>query len=239
MRAAALLGVAASLWMLAGGLMLSLPEEPAPVPAAERRVRAGFGYLRSDPAFRRFVIARALLSGTVLMLPYLVLLAREASPGRDASLLGAFLVAGSLATALSGAVWGHLADRSSRRTLIAAGLASGTVALASLLVPLLDAPVGSELATYVVLFFLLALGHTGIRQGRKTFLIDMADHETRPTYTAVANVLVGAALLGVGVIGSLLGEQSPHQAILGLASLGLLGALVALGLPEVEGEPRD
>lgn len=238
-KAALLLGGAALLWVLAGGLMWTLPERPAPVGARSRPLGDGFRSLRHDPAFRRFVIARALLSGTVLLLPYLVLLGRDASPGRDATLLGAFVIAGSLASALSGAVWGRLADHSSRTTLVAAGLSSAGTAFASLLIPWTPLSASGRTIAYVALFFLLALGHTGIRQGRKTYLVDLAGDEDRPTYTAVANVLIGVALVVVGAVGALLADRSPHHAIGALAGLGMVGALLARGLPEVEDADRS
>jgi MFS family permease len=176
-------------------------------------------------------------------MPFYVLLAREAT-GNRAVMFGFFLVAGSLATMLSGYAWGKLADRSSRMTLIIAG--GGAAAVGLITYALGSAGIlsgGGEVQPgrralaewlYATLFFLLALAHTGIRIGRKTYLIDMAPADERASYVALSNTIIGVILLvsgGFGIIGTIF---SPREVILVFALLGLAGSLVAWTLKEVE-----
>jgi MFS family permease len=176
-------------------------------------------------------------------MPFYVLLAREAT-GSSAAVLGFFIVASSLATTLSGYAWGKLADRSSRSTLIIAGGGAAIVGFityglgtAGLLSGENAIPSGHGVFAgwmYAILFFLLALAHTGIRIGRKTYLIDMAPAEDRVSYVAVSNTIIGVILLISGSFGIIGAVFSPREVILVFAALGLAGSLVARTLKEVE-----
>jgi MFS family permease len=233
---ALLLLAASSLWLLATVLMALLREVPGATSGAghalQEAVRS-LGLLRSDRAFRNFCVARALLASTVLSMPFVVLLAREASGGRLAS-LGLLLVASSSATMISASVWGWMADRSSRRTMAVAGLLAGVVGCA---VHVLAGRIPGETAAiwiYGILFFLLGLAHTGIRLGRKTYLVDMAPSERRASYVAVSNTLIGLVLVLSGGFGLLEPSIGARGVVLVFALLGLAGGALALALREVE-----
>jgi hypothetical protein len=241
---AALVAVAGGLWLAAAGVMSRLVEAPGATSGGGNALRAALGSLRilvRDRTFRRFVVARALLASTVLSMPFYVLLARDAT-GDRASTLGLFMIASSLATALSGHTWGKLADRSSRRALIIAGAAASLTGIFAYLLGTASGGSGESSGTgsggaswiYAVLFFVLAVAHTGIRVGRKTYLVDMAPADDRASYVAVSNTVIGFVLLlsgGLGVLGTFL---TPYEVILVFAVLGLFGTLVALSLDEVE-----
>jgi len=236
---------AGCLWLIAAWIMARLNETPGATSGginALRSALSSFRLLKSDRTFRLFVISRGLLASTVLSMPFYVLLAREAA-GNRAAVFGFFLVAGSLATMISGYTWGKLADHSSRITLIIAGGGAGMVGVITYALGFSGvltggdaSPGGAALAgwLYVGLFFLLALAHTGIRIGRKTYLIDLAPPEERASYVALSNTIIGVILLvsgGFGIIGTLF---SPREVILVFGVLGVAGSVVAWNLKEVE-----
>src|SRR5690625_5344078 len=87
-----------------------------------------------------------------------------------------------------------------------AALASGIVIVTVILAAIPDL-LTDGLATdlvFVLVYFSLTLVHTGVRVGRKTYVVDMAADDLRTTYVAVSTTAMGTALLGVGGICSFL-----------------------------------
>ncbi|MDY7096153.1 MAG: MFS transporter [Acidobacteriota bacterium] len=234
-----LLAAAGALWLLAAGLFARIAEEPgetdgsADFSDALERLRL----LRRETQFRRFVLARALFVSTALAGPYYVLLARERA-GEEISLLAYFVLAGGLASTLSSLIWGRWADRSSRRVMLtAAGLASvlGVLvfAVARWQQQWLDSP-----WVPLVGFFVLSIAHEGVRQGRKTHVVDMAEGNRRTDYVATANTLIGLVLLATSALGALVTWVGPEGMLLILALLGFAGIFVGRGLDEVQSGGR-
>ena len=87
---------------------------------------------------------------------------------------------------------------------------------------------------YPAAFLVLGVAHSGIRLGRKTYLVDMAGGNKRTDYVAVSNTVIGVILLAAGGIMAALSFLQPETLILLLAATSLAGALAGLGLPEVE-----
>lgn len=233
---ATLLFAAGTLWLIAAGVMSTLIETPAETSQEGNPLvdaLASLHLLRTDPVFLRFCIARALLAATVLSMPYYVVLAHRATDGKAAS-LGLLMIAGSLATALSGTIWGRLSDRSSRKTLAIAGLSAGLVGCLTAAVSGLALDRTAALWLYGGLFFLIGLAHTGIRLGRKTYLVDHATDNNRARLVAVSNTLMGLVLLASGSLGWLAGAAGERAVILLFALLGIAGSLIAFRLPEIE-----
>jgi hypothetical protein len=189
--------------------------------------------LRTDPGFRRFVVARSLLLSVALVPPFYVLLAQRHSG--DAAGLGLMIIAGGLAVSLSSPVWGRIGDRSSRLVMLLAAAAAGLVDLFTWLLERAGAACLDSIWTWAGLFFLIATFHNGVRLGRKVYLVDMSSGETRATYVAVSNTLIGTAMIlggGFGVLADMLGSAS----VIGLLGLlSLLSAAYIRGLPEVSG----
>lgn len=87
---ALLLLVAVAGWWINAAVALAIREEPGATEGnsnAGRAMLEGFGLLFTDRVFLRFNLTRGLLLGSVLSLPYLVVLARKQS-GADMSSLG-------------------------------------------------------------------------------------------------------------------------------------------------------
>lgn len=191
--------------------------------------------LRDDKPFRHFVGVRSLLLVSSLSPPFIVALSIESGVNGLAG-LGGFIIASGLAALIGGRLFGRLADRSSKRLMsVGAGVASAiiiiTVGIVALSGDLGDVWLGNLL--FIAAYFALTLMHTGVRIGRKTYLVDMAQGDQRTTYTAVSNSVIGVVLLIVGGISSLLAIVHIFWALLFLAVLGLIGVFAGSRLPDV------
>jgi uncharacterized membrane protein len=228
--------VAGGLWLLGAAIMARLLEYPGATDSgggAVREALKSLRFLRDDAVFRRFCMARALLASTVLSMPFYVVLAHRATGGKIAS-LGILIIAGSLATALSGLAWGKLSDSSSRRTLGIAGMAAGIIGCVAAGVGGLELEKAVAVWLFGVLFFLIGLAHTGIRIGRKTYLVDHANADNRARLVAVSNTLMGVVLLLSGSFGLLADSIGERFVILIFALLGIAGSILTFTLPEVQ-----
>ncbi len=84
------------------------------------------------------------------------------------------------------------------------------------------------------LLFVLMVAYQGVRLGRSTRLVDMADEDERATYTPLSNTAIGLLL----VLGSAFGfvaEAYGEAALLGVfAAMCATAGVVAIGLREVQ-----
>ncbi|SFR53360.1 MFS transporter [Litoreibacter janthinus] len=223
------IGLAACLWGLAALIMAGLHEEGGERSAERLNPLSQFGILREDAQLRRFIFTRGLLVSTALAPPYMILLA-----GSEGALsqLGALVLASALASLLSSYVWGRMSDRSSRRVLQLSGVSGA----AALIVTLGFSALGvleSVWALPLALFGLMIAYH-GVRQGRSTYLVDMAPEGQRASYSAVSNTVIGALLLVSGAFGAVAGLVGPAATLMVFAAMAVAAAVVASGLDEVE-----
>lgn len=82
---------------------------------------------------------------------------------------------------------------------------------------------------------MLSMAHSGVRVGRKTYIVDLASGNQRTDYVAISNTVIGVLLLVVGSVGALTPLISSSGVIAVLALMGLAGAALSVTLPEVEG----
>lgn len=237
-------------WLLAGGAALWVlvavvyagirePADDSRQSSADSGAEHWFGQmvrlLRDDRPFRSFVLVRSLLLVSALSPPFIVSLSIESGSNTLAG-LGGFVIASGLAALLGGRLFGRLADRSSKRLMsIGAGIASAVIVLTVVVAALPGFTGEGWLGTLVFIgsYFLLTMMHTGVRVGRKTYIVDMAEGDKRTTYVAVSNTAMGVILLVVGGISSLLAAAHIFWALLFLAALGLVGIFAGARLPEV------
>src|SRR5699024_10139973 len=234
-----LLLAAAVAWWLAALAFARVEEfrgETAGGGHALREAWKSVGLLKSDRPFRHFVLARALLLASALGSPFVVLLARDASDG--AALVAGFVMASSLASAVSASVWGFMADTSSRRVMVRGGALAALCCLLAAGYALADPDWTGKAWFYPAVFFVLAVAHAGVRVGRKTYLVDMAGGNKRTDYTAVSNTVIGLVLLGVGAASSAAALWGPAWALVLLGTMGLAGTLASWRLPERGLTPR-
>ncbi|MEX1197896.1 MAG: MFS transporter [Pseudohongiellaceae bacterium] len=234
---AALIAGAGSLWFLAVLSYSRIVEFPGATEGGANgftEALARLALLREDRPFRLFVIGRALAMGSGLVAPFYVALARDDLDG-TAALLGMFIAAEGLAGLVSSPVWGRWADRSSRQVFAAACGLSGLLSLGVVLWSVSGAPAGASQWFYPLAFFLLGVAHSGVRLGRKTYLVDMAGGNRRTDYVAVSNSVIGMLLLLTGLLGALASLVSVQLTITLLGATGLLGAVMSLRWKEVSG----
>ena len=240
-----LLAGAAGMWLLAA-LVYARVREPLGADADADADEGGDGsspgwfattvaLLRDDAPFRRFVIVRSLLLVSALSPPFVVTLATSSGSAALGG-LGGFVIASGLSSVIGGPVFGRFADRSSR-TLMVMGAGTASVVLVVLVVltrlPGFDADTVWGMVVFVGTYFLLTLVHTGVRVGRKTYVVDMASGDQRTRYVAVSNSAMGVVLLAAGGISSALSVWDVDWALMFLAGLGFLGVIAAARLPDV------
>jgi hypothetical protein len=229
-----LLLLGAALWVPAILSFASLREQPGATEGGGNAFTAALQnlvLLKRDASFRRFVTTRILLLGVALAPPFYVLLIQQHSAG--VSGLGLLIISAGLADSLSAPVWGKMADRSSRRVMIIASVLAGLLGL------LLAALAGSGTsllgnAWLMALFYLaLIICHSGVRLGRKVYLVDMAGESNRAAMVAVSNTVIGLVMLAAGVVGIAAIWIGTAGVIALLALISVIAAISAARLPEV------
>lgn len=236
--------VAGALWIFASVMFSSLAEEKGATEGGGNPLtvaRENFSLLVKDKQLIRFITVRGLLIATALAPPFMVALSgtgesgnglQQSGIGSLLSGLGPLVLASALASLLSSYVWGRLSDRSSRKVLIYSGLFA---ALALALTAGFDWQGWLQFSVVLPgLLFILMIAYHGVRLGRSTHLVDMADAENRAAYTALSNTIIGLLLLA-GAVFSVIAEYFGLRAVMiVMALMCLLSSWVALGLSEVQ-----
>lgn len=228
--------VAAGLmWLVALLLFATIREQPGATGGGGNALKVAIDnlrLLREDRPFRLFVFGRISLLAVALAPPFYVLLAQQQAQG-DLASLGLLVIASGLAAALSSPFWGTLGDRSSRSVMALAAAGAGVLGL------LVSAAAYAELPwlaygwVHALIFLLLSVMHSGVRLGRKVYLVDMATERTRAAYVAISNSVLGLMMLVGGLVGLLADRFGLATVIALLAAWSLLAAWEVLRLPEV------
>jgi sugar phosphate permease len=223
------------LWVLAAVVYSLVAESPGETGGGRSVLQAlaKLKLLATDKPFRRFVMTRALLMCSALSAPFYVALA-QGHRGSTATVLGSFVAAAGLASLLSAPFWGRFADRSSRRVMVAAALLTSGIGLLTFAVERLLPEFGRTVWFLPVAYFILSIAHSGVRVGRKTYVVDLATGNKRTDYVAISNSAIGVLLLLVGSVGALAPVIGNAGVIALLALMGLAGALLGMSLPEIQ-----
>ena len=223
-------------WLLAAFVFGSIREEPGATEGGIdglAAVIAQLGLLRSNAPLRRLIVTRALLLSSALAPPFYIALSGDSTVS-GLGTLGPFMIASASASLVSAYVWGRLADRSSRRVLmLAATLTALANAIAAFLALAMPQLLGGSLLLPALLFVLM-IAHQGVRLGRSVHVVDMADRDSRATYTALSNSVVGLILLAGGIFG-VIAQWLGIGAVLAIFTLmAALAIRAAAGLDEVQ-----
>ena len=225
------------LWMVAAIVYGRVPEFSGET-AGGRNAREALRKLNilvSDAPFRRFVITRALLMCSALSAPFYVALA-QSNRGPVIAVLGAFIVAAGLASLISAPIWGRVADRSSKHVMIFAALITATMGIATFLASLFLPGLSGSTWFLPLAYFVLSVAHSGVRVGRKTYIVNLGSGNQRTDYVAISNSVIGVLLLIVGSVGALAPLISNAGVIGLLALMGLIGAALGTTLPDTNQE---
>ena len=227
-----LLLIAAFLWLL-GAAIYSAVHELAP-PKSETSValrRDLWSRLRlvlDDSLFARFVLCRALLLGSALASPLLVVLGQQ-SGGSLISLVG-FVLASGLASGISSFFWGKLADQSGSLAMALGGISTAVVGFLGIGIALWAEALAMTNWCWPLLFLLFNLGYAGVRIGRSTWVVDAVDGDKRTDYVSASNTLIAICIIVMGLLTSALHSLSPLIPMSLYCLLCVAGAGVALKL---------
>ncbi len=213
-----LLGLAGGLWLLAAANFIRLKEQAGSTDGGQngisgigRRIVSAF----SDKQFVLFLSVRGLLIATALAPPFLVMLlsdqANFSQAGNSATVeqplfaqsgqFGFMLLASALASLTSSFWWGKLADRSSRKVLMLTALLAMFGLLASFLITQFWPEVLGKWFVLPLLLFVVMVAYQGVRLGRSTHLVDMANDSNRANFTAVSNTAIGLLMFSGAIFG--------------------------------------
>lgn len=227
--------VGAGVWLLSAVIFARVEEPLSEKESSDFSVLSALSQLSllySDRAFRHFVVTRACFLGTALSAPYYVLLAGE-HIGNSIWVLAMFMGISGLAGLLSGPFWGRFSDISSRKVLIMASSLGALTGLLLFVVAVEQPDLLGSIWLLPMFYFALTVFHQGIRVGRKTYLVDMAEGNKRTSYVAVGNTAIGIMLLLLSLLG-LLSEVLSLEALIGVyAVITLIGVMMAIRLPDV------
>lgn len=227
--------VAGCLWLTAGVIFGRIVEAEGATSGGGNPFtvfKENTSLLKSDSQLQLFILTRALLVSTALAPPFMIALVSDIDKASSIN-LGLLIVASALASFLSSYVWGRLSDKSSRLVLILSGLIAGSVL--SFMYLYQDLFLQIEILLPALLFVLM-IAYQGVRLGRSTHLVDMANEDTRATYTALSNTIIGLFLL-VSSVFSILGSVYGNEYVILVFGLMSFGAcLSGFFLKEVQKE---
>jgi hypothetical protein len=169
---------------------------------------------------RHLIISRCLLLHAALIAPFFV---SASAANSDFFQLPYFIIASALASFLSSYLWGKMADSSAIKTLFYATLVCVSASITFYFVSS-----SNNWLIDIFLFFALNLGYAGIRIGRKTYLLDIAQGSQRTLYVAAANSTVGYILLLLGGLYAILYGVIGEHIILIMTVFMLIGLLHTL-----------
>ena len=203
------------------GLLVLLPVTTC-VDTSKQEDNSSFSWLGFDAVVYKFILVRGVFVHSALVAPYFML-----ESGQDAaSLLPFYIAAQAGATMLSSFIWGKVADSSARLTLQLAGVLA-VLACVGLLV--LDA---DSLWLSGALFFVLAVAHTGVRTGRKTYSLDVKEGQERTELVAFSNTAIGVILLVFGAVYAGLKALDVINVVATMATMLAIGIALTFMLPD-------
>ncbi|MGQ4277157.1 MFS transporter permease [Pseudidiomarina sp. E22-M8] len=233
---AALLGVAALLWLVAALTYAQVPEVPGATEGGGNAMIEALQSMRllwQDKTFGSFVLTRALLVSSAFAIPYIVVMIQRSGEGSLTS-LGGLMLASGIAGMVAGRFWGKWSDSASHHVMAAAAFIAVSVMAAALVLYTVAIDWLAQQWLAGLLIFVAAVAHHGARVGRKTYLVDMATQENRAQLTAVSNTVIGGVLLLGILLGALDSYAGVEAVMLTLMVLGVIAGVRALTLPNVQ-----
>lgn len=233
---AGLLILAAVGWAMGAVFTARLIEPPSDIEAEQKdqsSLSRAWQLLCEDKQFRHFNISRALLLSSALALPYIAILSRNQS-GTNLGSLGILVVISGIATMLASPFWGKYADHSSRNVMRDSGLLVAVICVITTLFDFLPASVNHTVWPYALAYALVVGGETGVGIGRKTYIVNMGNGESRALYIALSNTITGILVLIFGGVLAIMSGWLGSTAILITLAVGcIVGAWSAQRLEDI------
>lgn len=175
--------------------------------------------LVNDQQFFHFNISRSLLLSSALALPYIAVLGRQHS-GASLSGLGILILISGIATMVASPFWGKYADHSSRNVMRDSGLVVASICLLITLFGHLPTDLNASIWPYALAYGCVVIGEVGIDIGRKTYIVNMGDGESRALYIALSNTITGILVLIFGSLLALLSSLAKIDTVLIVLAIG-------------------
>lgn len=215
-----------------GLLVLALVREPEPPSVADRRsftqhIREMPDFLRTEPEFSRFVMARALSTLGRMALPFYILYAGE-TIGLTGETLASLTVSFTVAATVANLFWGWLADQYGFRLCLLLSIGLWIAATLALLV-------SSDYWMVVAIFAAIGTSQEGFRLAAFSLPMEFGDREQTSLRLAIASSVSEAAgavapLLG-GFIAAGLGYGAVFLTATGCLMLGFVVVLFTVRDP--------
>jgi len=214
-------------------LFVREPESPRVKPASKlgARVRELPALLRSDRAFTRYFVARALATIGRMAVPFYVLFAQtriEVTGVRLGELSAAFIGA----QGFGNLVWGGVADRTGFRAVFLAALGLWVLAV----IVLMEATTDTEL---IFVFAGLGLGMGGFQMSAQNLVLEFGSRENLPMRIAVANSASELVAAIGAVLGGILSVTIGYTALFWIAITFQVTALLIVALSVDEPRRRS
>ncbi|CAH9063792.1 hypothetical protein PSECIP111951_02973 [Pseudoalteromonas holothuriae] len=222
------LTLGAAMWLLAAIYYSKIVEYKGAIKKGENGLKLTLSKLKllyQDKAFAHFVMTRGFLLCSALSAPFYIVLASQNQ--LNLPLLATFMAVSGAASLLSAPLWGRLSDLSSKYVLILSACLATLNGLVVYLVAQYSQTVLQSIWFLPMMYFLLSVAHQGVRLGRKTYLVNLAQGNQRTDYVSVSNTVIGVLLLLLGSIGFLDNWLSVSALILIYSLLGFVGAISA------------
>lgn len=230
-----LLFIAALLWGLAALFFAMIRELPGATQGgrnAAAEARAGVSLYKKYPGFRKFLLGRSLLLSVELATPFFVLHAGQLMDLKVQD-IGILVIAVGISQIVSSPFWGKMADQTSKKVMILSALIAFAATILALLAGLLPSK-NLQYGCYFVIFVLIGLAESGVRLGRKTYLVDASPKQERATFTAFSNSMVGVLALLSGAIGMVAHWSGATVMLTTIAAMILLAFFACRSMPEAE-----
>lgn len=179
------------LWWVAALLFHLIEEMPGATKGGRNPVeelKGAYRLVREEKGFRRFIVTRALLMAIPLTQPFYVVISKDLS-GDAWSQIGYLIIVSGIAQVVSSPFWGRTADHRPRLLMRIVSLLSILATLYASIFLLSDQ--FNSFYWFLPVYFIHGMAYAGARLSRKTYLVDYAPDEDRPTYVSVANTLIG------------------------------------------------
>jgi MFS family permease len=209
-----------------GLLMLALVREPRPPSVAERQnllqhLSGIRRFLYREPAFARYVVARALATLGRMALPFYILYAGQ-SIGLSGSTLAALTVAYTLAATISNLLWGVLADRYGFRLCLLMTIGLWIAATLALLL-------SSTQSAVILVFIAIGASQEGFRLSSMSLAMEFGGREQMALRLATANTAAEIAGSIAPLLGGIIATALGYGAVfLGATACLLIGGGVLL-----------
>jgi hypothetical protein len=230
-----LVALGALLWFCSAMAFAAIREQPGATEGGRNAIQeagAGVHHFKEYKGFREYLYVRAMLLFAEVAVPYYVLFAHERIPSTAGS-VGLFITSIGVSHLISSPFWGKLADRTSKTVMMYSGMITFLAAVTALSATLAPNDTFS-FALVALAFLMVGLAESGVRLGRKTYLVDATPQAERATFTAFSNSVIGVLALATGVLGFVAQQLGTHAAIIVIGLTGVTGAVMAHSMPEAE-----